>query len=110
MMRRQTLPITALPVWAKLNGIELHGVGIERLTDHGVDKGSALVAKRKFTRKEENELLMVVPKDMILSLEAVGNYAKSDRHLREVLEAAGDYARVRKSSVQVSPLSGSARC
>ena len=94
MMRRLTLPITALPVWAKLNGIEFDGVGIERLTDDGVDKGSAVVARKQFPVTEENEPLMLVPRDMILSLEAVWNYAKSDKHLREVLEAMGDYARV----------------
>lgn len=104
MMRRQTLPITALPVWAQLNGIDFHGVGIERLVDHGIDKGSAVVARRELSRKEENERLMLVPKDLILSLEAVGNYAKSDKHLREVLEAVGDSARVRgPSSSCVAP-------
>lgn len=99
-MRRQTLPITALPVWAKFNGIELHRVEIERLTAHGIDKGSAVVARRDITGNGNNEQLMLVPRDMILSMEAVGNYAKSDKHLREVLEAAEDYARVRGSFVE----------
>ncbi len=97
-MRRQTLPTTALPGWARLNGIEFDGVGIERLTDHGIDKGSAVVARRELTREGGNEQLMLVPKDLILSLEAVWNYAKSDKHLREVLEAAGVFARVRGPS------------
>lgn len=97
-MRRQTLPLAALPVWAKLNGIEFNGVGIERLTDHGSDKGSTVMAKRDLPGKGENGQLMLVPEDTILSLEAVGNHAKSDKHLREVLEAVGDYARVRGPS------------
>lgn len=97
-MRRQTLPIPALPGWARLNGIEFDGVAIERLTDHGIDKGSAVVAKGELTGKGGEEQLMSVPKDMILSLEAAWNYAKSDKHLREVLEAMGDFARVRGPS------------
>ena len=104
MMRRQTI---ALPVWAKLNGVEFHGVDIERLTDHGIDKGSAVVATRDLTGKDGTEQLMLVPKDMILSLEAVANYAKSDKHLREVLEAVGDYGRVRgPSSICVAGTEG----
>lgn len=94
-MRRQTLPITALPAWAKLSGIDFKGVGIQHLTDHGIDKGSAIVAKQDIGGEEEEQQLMIVPKDMILSLEAVERYAKSDQHLREVVEAVGDYAKVR---------------
>ncbi|KAI9848506.1 MAG: hypothetical protein M1830_007284, partial [Pleopsidium flavum] len=73
-MRRQTLPVTALPAWAKLNGIDFYGIGIESLKDNGIDKGSAIVAKQNISGKED-EQLMVVPKDVILSLEAVENYA-----------------------------------
>ena len=93
-MRRQTLPVTVLPAWTKLSGIEFYGVLIEHLTDHGIDKGSAIVATQNSSGKGD-EQLMIVPKDMILSLEAVEQYAKSDKHLREVLDAVGHYARVR---------------
>lgn len=38
--------------------------------------------------------LIRVPWDMILSLDGVGTYAKSDWHLREVLEAVNDFGKV----------------
>jgi hypothetical protein len=42
----------------------------------------------------EAPILLGIPSDLILSLETVHNYAKSDRYLREVLEAVGHFGRV----------------
>jgi hypothetical protein len=41
------------------------------------------------------EPLLVVPKDLIVSRANIELVARSDRHLREVLEAVGDFGRVR---------------
>jgi hypothetical protein len=40
------------------------------------------------------EPLLVVPKDLIISRENIELLAKADRHLRELLEALGDFGRV----------------
>lgn len=40
------------------------------------------------------EPLLVVPKELIISRQNIELLAKSDRHLREVLEATGDFGRV----------------
>lgn len=101
-MKREYLPIEALPIWAKLNGVAFHGVEIKRLrTEYGVDKGSAVIATSKKTAKAlvegdeiAPEILITVPRDLVLSLELVETWAKSDRHLKEVLDAVGDYGRV----------------
>lgn len=88
-MQRKFLPIEALPAWAELNNVEFHGVKISSLPD---GKGSGVVATAEHT--EEGTILIRVPQELVLSLENVWMYAKSDHHLREVLEATGDYARV----------------
>lgn len=88
-MHRQTLPIDQLGAWARLNNVEFNGVKI--MASQG-DKGSGLVTTAE--RSIDNPLLMTIPNDLVLSLENVWVYAKSDKHLRQVLEATGDYSRV----------------
>ena len=88
-MQRKFLPIEALSAWAELNNVEFNGVKISSLPD---GKGSGIVATVDHT--EENAILMKIPQELVLSLDNVWVYAKSDQHLREVLEATGDYARV----------------
>ncbi|KAL1969478.1 hypothetical protein VTN77DRAFT_8916 [Rasamsonia byssochlamydoides] len=107
-MKRQYLPIEALTSWARLNGITFHGVAFEhfRSTD-GTDKGSAVIAKEgKYNGDPESEesrpeILIRVPPDMVLSLSLVDSYAKSDRYLREVLEAVGDYGRTARGAILI---------
>jgi len=111
-MKRQYLPIEVLPAWARLNGITFHGVAFEKLVassstsdpDAAEDKGSAVVAtEEKYNGDpgdddDENsraEILIRVPPDMVLSLGFVENCAKVDPYLRDVLEAVGEYGRVR---------------
>lgn len=103
-MRPEYLAIAALPAWAKLNGVTLTGVEFRRFhadDDDGTDKGCAVVATEERhngdleSEDSHPETLVNVPSEMVLSLESVGNYAKSDRYLREVLEAVGGFGRVR---------------
>jgi hypothetical protein len=104
-MKRQYLPIEAMPAWARLNGIKFDGVAIERFCSNndsdGTDKGAAVVTKgEKFNRDPANdnnsspEVLISVPPDMVLSPSLIESYSKSDRSLKEVLEAVGDYGKV----------------
>ena len=88
-MRRETLPVDQLGAWARLTNVKLSGVKIMALPGK---RGSGLVATTG--RPIDNPLLMTIPNDLVLSLENVWLYAKSDMHLRQVLEATGDYARV----------------
>lgn len=95
-MRREDLPIDALPAWAKLNAVSLTGVTFHRLQTDDGDKGCAVVATedRGESNESASEVLVSIPSDLVLSLESVRNYAKSDRYLREVLEAVGEFGRV----------------
>jgi hypothetical protein len=107
MLNRYQLPIDALPAWAHLNGIKFHdSIGFEKL-----ENGSGIVAKvvksddnnseirkdeqqREDRGEDEVEILITVPPDMVLSLDLVHEYAKSDAYLREALEAIGEFGRV----------------
>ena len=88
-MYRETLPVDQLAAWIRLNNVEFKGVKTTTLQGN---RGSGLVTTTEIST--DNPLLMTVPNELVLSLENVWIYAKSDKHLRQVLEATGDYARV----------------
>ena len=88
-MYRETLSVSQLGAWARLNNVEFNGVEITALHKN---IGSGLLTTT--ARSTNNSLLMTVPKDLVLSLENVWLYAKSDKHLRQVLEATEEYSRV----------------
>lgn len=93
IMKREYLSIESLPVWARLNGVSVSGIAFKRLQSDGTDKGSAIIAEGK-QDSSSKDVLLQIPSDLILSLEAVDTYAKSDRYLREVLEAVGGFGKV----------------
>jgi len=93
-MKCEHLSIESLPAWARLNGVSVSGVAFKRLQSDGTDRGSAIIAEGKQDSSSKDVLLLQIPSDLILSLEAVDTYAKSDRYLREVLEAVGGFGKV----------------
>lgn len=88
-MRRETLHIDQLAAWTRLNHVECNGVKVSALQGN---RGSGLITTVE--RSTNNPLLMTVPNNLVVSLENVWVHAKSDKHLRQVLEATGDYSRV----------------
>lgn len=105
-MKRDYLPLETLPAWQRLNGIVLSGIAFQKLgsDEHGADKGSGIVATESKSSSENDtkpEILLQIPFDLILSLETVQNHAKSDRYLRDVLEAIGEFGRVRATPTHV---------
>lgn len=93
VMKREYVSIESLPAWARLNGVSVSSIAFRRLQSDGTDKGSAIVAEGK-QDSSSKDVLLQIPSDLILSLEAVDTYAKSDRYLREVLEAVGGFGKV----------------
>lgn len=89
MIRSANSPIGALPAWVKLNNVIFNKVTVSPMSD---DKGLGVIISGEDIRRQA--MLMTVPRDLILSLENVWIFAKSDHHLREVLESAGEYSRV----------------
>ena len=96
IMYRETLPVDRLGAWARLNNVGINGVTVTTLQGN---RGSGLVATAE--RSINNPLLMTIPNDLVLSLENVWLYAKSDKHLRQTLEATGDYSRVSSPKASV---------
>ena len=95
IMYRETLPIHQLGAWARLNSIEINRL---KITTVQGNRGSGLVTTAE--RPVINPLLMTIPKDLVLSLETVWLYAKSDKHLHQTLEATGAYSRVSGPTVR----------
>jgi hypothetical protein len=87
-MRREHLPITAIPAWSKLNDVSFIDVSVQGLGD---DKGSGLVTTRALSSIDTFDIptLLVIPHDLVLSAEAIEEHAKVDQQFRELLEAAG---------------------
>lgn len=88
-MRRESMPVGNLSAWAKLNGVDFNGVEVAPSPS---SRGAGLVLTAQ--RNDKDSILVTVPKDLVLSLENVWIFAKSDKHLKDVLEAVGEYARV----------------
>lgn len=85
-------PIDTLPTWATFHGVAFNGIKIGPLPGFE-DRGSTVIADRDFEGGEA-EPLLTVPKELIISRQNIELSAKSDHHLREVLEAIGDFGRV----------------
>lgn len=86
--------------WAKFNGAVFNGVRVGRmkgLEDHG----STIISTQEFGPNAE-EPLMIVPRDLVLSLELVESYAKSDEVVRKLLAALGEFGRVSFPALSLS--------
>lgn len=84
------LPLSALDSYASFNAMnfcKLRFISID-------NKGSALVASCAVGQGHEDGPLLVVPKDLMLTRDHVQLHSRSDRHLREVLDAIGDLGKV----------------
>lgn len=85
-------PIEKLPSWAKFQGARFNGIKFGLIPGFE-SRGTGIIAEREVTSDAEVPL-MVIPKDLIVSKENIYIIAKSDPHLREVLQALGELGRV----------------
>ncbi|CAO2651989.1 Nn.00g002720.m01.CDS01 [Neocucurbitaria sp. VM-36] len=90
-------PIDALPRWATFHGVVFNGVKIGPLPGFE-ERGSTVIANRDL-EGGKTEPLLVVPKELIISRQNIELLAKADRHLRDVLEALGDFGRTTRGAV-----------
>lgn len=88
------LPIESLPSWATLNDVQFNGVTVG--PQSGLEnRGSTVVARERIEASDEAvSPLMVVPRELILSLERIREHAKYDSDFREVLDCLQDFGRV----------------
>jgi hypothetical protein len=85
-------PIDSLPAWATFHGVAFNGVKVGPLP--GLEERGSTVIADCDLQGGKTEPLLVVPKELIISRQNIDLLAKSDRHLRELLEALGDFGRV----------------
>ncbi|PNY26362.1 SET domain protein, partial [Tolypocladium capitatum] len=80
------LPLDALPAWARLNGAAFTRVKLQEVDG----KGFGLIADTELGNQETGaDALMKIPRDLVLSAEAVDEYAKVDGNFKQLLEAVG---------------------
>lgn len=90
-MSSPSLPIDALPAWARLNGVNFLNVELQQIDG----KGLGLVATQRLSLTAGHEgakddaPLLKVPRDLVLSTGTVDLYAKVDQNFRRLLDAAG---------------------
>jgi hypothetical protein len=91
-----TRPISELEQWANLNDAIFHNV---KPASAGDNRGSGLIATKDLNGDEENEPLLVIPRDLVLSKETVELLSKSDKDLRTLLEALGDFVQTPRGAL-----------
>jgi len=88
------LPPEALVPWAKLNDVAFTHLDPDVIAG----RGAALIASTSLPDAEKvgdgSQVLMTIPRNLILSLERVQEHAKVDKDFREVLESLGEFGRV----------------
>ncbi|KAL4934151.1 SET domain-containing protein [Aspergillus undulatus] len=105
-MKRESLSIEALIPFARLYNISLRGVTFQKLrAEDGTDKGGAIVATENREpgndEPSENDVLLNVPSDLILSFGMVQERSKYDQHLREVLGAVGEFGKTARGAILI---------
>ena len=91
-MRRARLSFESIPEWAKAHGVKLNGVSISK-SESGY--GWGVVATTVST--EPRHQFIVVPPELIINIDLIWRCSGTDPHLREILEANGDFAKVHYS-------------
>ena len=88
-MRRTRLPLELVPQWAERYGIKLNGVDIAKSTS---GHGWGIVANRAVTSARPP--FLIVPPELVINIDRVWRCSETDRHLKEILEANGAFAKV----------------
>ncbi|MCJ1391403.1 hypothetical protein MMC18_004267 [Xylographa bjoerkii] len=95
-MRWDSWPIDALPSWSVLNNVEMNGVAVSVLQ---ADRGSGIVAVKDTTKEEP--ILMTVPRELVLSVRTIWEFAKSDQHLNSILHAVGEFGQTARGAILI---------
>ncbi|KAK8049413.1 hypothetical protein PG994_011143 [Apiospora phragmitis] len=83
-MRRAVFPLQDLPAWCALNDVKFRNVKIEQVAG----RGNGLVAEADLPPGGADAVLEI-PHDLVLSAQAVEDYAKVDQNFRDLLEKIG---------------------
>ncbi|KAK7951594.1 uncharacterized protein PG986_007322 [Apiospora aurea] len=83
-MRRAVFSLHDLPAWCALNDVRFRNVKVEEVAG----RGYGLVADADLPSGGAGAMLEI-PQDLVLSAQAVEDYAKIDQNFRDLLEKAG---------------------
>lgn len=99
-MKHASLAADQLLPWATLNDVNLRGVKISSniIAADGASKGGGILSTQAH---EPHDVLLSIPQELILSKEAVLQCAKTDRHLRQLVEALDDFITVGTTQASV---------
>ncbi|KAK5170381.1 uncharacterized protein LTR77_004968 [Saxophila tyrrhenica] len=85
------LPPGAFLPWAALNDAQFYRTAPGNFPG----RGGALLAEHDLdAEKDDSNVLLTVPKDLVLSLERCQEQARYDRDYREVLDSLGDFSKL----------------
>ncbi|TDZ32500.1 SET domain-containing protein 8 [Colletotrichum spinosum] len=87
-MSTAKLPVDTLSTWAMFNDVDLVDVEAREIPGCGL----GLLSNKDLSREEETfdiPTLLRIPHELVLSAEAVENYAKVDKNFCQLLDAAG---------------------
>ena len=92
-MKYATINSDELQLWAQLNDVRFNGVKTSSnvTSDGSISKGGGLLSTD--CHESEDELLSI-SRDLILSKETVLQCAKTDQHLKQLVDALGDFVQV----------------
>lgn len=80
---------TALSAWNRFSNVQLQDVTPRDIPGRGVGFVAHRDLSSEETPSDSPPALVTIPRDLVLSQEAVEVHAKEDGHFRELLEAAG---------------------
>lgn len=92
-MKYATINSDELQLWAQLNDVRFNGVktSSNMASGDGISKGGGLLST---AYHESEDVLLSINGDLILSRETVLQCAKTDQHLKQLVEALGDFVQV----------------
>lgn len=86
-MSGNQLPLETFPAWTLLHDVNFTKVSLREMEK----KGFGLVTRGESL---EGDVLLEIPGELVLSAEAVDDYAKVDQHFKQLLEACGSQVRL----------------
>jgi len=90
-------PIDIIQPWLTFNGVKLHNAELRCIKDKGIGICASSDISSSGSHDQQN-ILLSIPQDLILSRERVQEHAKVDQDFRKVLERLGEFAEVRRYS------------
>ena len=88
-MLREPLPISLLSLWSDLNNVEFNNVVVSASE---TERGVGIWASGDSVAESPN--LVRVPRELVLSVQTIWEFAKSDHQLHSILAALGDFTKV----------------